>query len=147
MEYADLIQKHEYELIVDEVIEPLELLEVPQEIARMLKESNTYTLNENGRVVWDERYKTAPVDSKSIERIRSLSDSRTLKELLDQKGQVRSFVKFHFFQMFHCYSKVHLLTYLFNGSKLKGMLQATNMEYDVQSIEQVEGEYILSDSF
>lgn len=145
-DYGDFIRKYRYELIIDEVIEPIELIKTPKGIARMLKASNTYSLNEHGRVVWNEEYLEEDVDSESTRRLRALSESRTIKEITNVTGDVIGFMKFHYFQMFHCYQKVHILTYLFNGSKLKGMFQATRIKYKIVSVKEVDGEYELVDS-
>lgn len=145
--FSKWIRKYSYELIIDEVIDAVEYYSMAKGTIRALKDSNTYMLDDRGRVKWNESYSNESYESEKVSKLRSLSESRTVKELYDKNGEAYGFVKYHYFQILESFSKVHILTFMFKGSLLKGMFEVSSMRYEIKTINEIDGRLELVDEF
>lgn len=130
-ETKDLIQKQNYTLILDEVIDLFQTVKLHNGDIEMLLR-NKVAEKKGDEVVWaDNEYKGIVFDE-----IMHMSQS---KNLIDFDGVI-------FFwsvpqDVFLCFSEVYILTYLFEYQMLKYFFEARNLEYELIGVRKEKDAY------
>lgn len=118
----DYIDKFkDYVLILDEVVDPLEILSISVKDILMLIESNNIMVNEDKSVSF--------IDREYVGRF------SFLKEMCDTSNVFLisdTFLVWNFpIEIFKGFKRIEILTYLFEGSILSSYFKYNNIEYDV----------------
>lgn len=114
-----------YTLILDETISPVQIYKLEhKDDLPMLKDTGCVTIEEEGKVIWQADYKDT-----SFNKIRNLSRADSLfcvdNVLIWQYPP----------DIFKLFSKVYVLTYLFDGSLMKSYFDYHQIEYTKASVE------------
>ena len=136
-ETKELIRKHKYVLVLDEVVDVIHEAEICKYDIGILKRSNA-VVEEDGIVKWvDEDY-----EQEGRER------GRFREEMLQAKSQ--NFLVFdddYFFWaippgLFTCFEDVYVLTYLFRAQTLRCFFELYGIEYEIIGVNKVGDQYL-----
>lgn len=134
----EIIQKKEYVLILDEV---LDAVTVYQGVARddllLLQEARFLFIGDAGRIIWNEKVQD------SITRFDDLKYFAMNKLAFSTDGS--NVVTVFNPNIFKVFSEVYVLTYLFEGSIMKPYFQLAQIDYQIYNICKNAGVYNLSE--
>ena len=116
---------NEYTLILDEVVEPLEILSISHSDIEILINSNRIKINEDTSVEF--------IDEEYIGKFSFLKDLCNTSNVFLVSD---TFLVWNFpVEIFKSFKKVEILTYLFEGSILSSYFKANNISYKIDKID------------
>ena len=126
------ISEQGYTLILDEVLDMFDMIDLADSDIKLLEDSNNIKCNDNGEIEWvNESY-----DFGRFSDIHKASESHTL---------VRYPKGFYFWQIpmdiFTCFKRVIVLTYMFEYQPLRYFLQVHNIPYSFIGVKPSGGTY------
>lgn len=152
LEMLDMVKKHEYILIMDEVIDIMKKAEFPVLDVRVLVEADMVRLNEDTltyEYIGGEDYANGDGYFPDICR---LARCNNLYLCTDKGTQYNRRDACYYFLLpldfIRAFKEVYVLTYLFEGSELWAMCEAFDIHYEYIGIEKIDRGtgYILSDT-
>lgn len=132
----DALRQNRYTLILDEVIDAVSpfRFEGKQDFQYLL-ENHDIEVDSSGLIHWI----GSDLDTR-FDDVRILAKNQCLFTV-DGK-----FFLWHFpHDVFELFDKVYILTYLFNGSIMQAYFDMYHIEYEIKSITQKDGKYLISD--
>jgi hypothetical protein len=116
---------NDYVLILDEVVEPLEILSISHSDIEILVNSNRIKINEDTSVDF--------IDEEYIGKFNFLKDLCNTSNVFLVSD---TFLVWNFpVEIFKSFKKIEILTYLFEGSILSSYFKANNISYKVDKID------------
>ena len=139
-ESHEYIQRGNYTLILDEVLDVISPYNIKQDALRVLFESDWATIDEEGFLVWNEDVELTTGDD-TFEEVKRLAENRSLI-CVNQKILLWRYPP----EVFSMFNKIYILTYLFEASILSAYFKFNNIEYTKNSVlKDDNGEYTLCD--
>lgn len=135
------IKKHDYTLILDEVMEVVKITQLSKSDYDMLLETNSIRIADNGRVQWlNDNYEG------SFDWFKEYAlASQLYKHSSEDTDKVAFFVWQFPAEIFKYFKEVYILTYLFDGQIQKYYFDMHELKYEYKQIEVIDGEYTLVD--
>lgn len=134
-ELIDDIEKSEYTLILDEVMNVINQIDITKNDLKLLVESNIISLNDDTTINWmDDSYDGKFNDMKNLAKRDNLYllNNTFLFWTLDKN-------------LFNAFSKIYIMTYLFDGQIQKYYYDLHEFEYEKMSVIKKDGFYELVD--
>ncbi|PEF92569.1 hypothetical protein COL10_03485 [Bacillus cereus] len=140
-EVIELIRSSDYELILDEALEVIELQSLKESDYNLLLESDLIIVNEdNRRIIWNdsEEYEGR------FEDIKIMAERGNLYLHTRNSGKSNVLLVWTFpIQVFTAFSKVFNLTYMFEGQLQYYYFKMFNVQFEYKSVEKLNGKYEL----
>jgi hypothetical protein len=135
-----ILEKNEYTLILDEVIDPLEPINITKSDINILKNSNSIKIDSTGKVFWkNEEYEE---EFKKTNRFNDIKIACERERLYSNEKQ-SIFVEMISPKLFKSFENIYVLTYLFEGQILKYYFDYFNMKYQLYSVKKESNQYKL----
>lgn len=128
-----LLKEKEYELILDETTEPIEIIKTSKTDMLAYINNKIFSIDKDGSVIWsdsEDNYDGRYPELKKMAESKSLKIYGDIKNTENLKLMVWTYPK----EIFECFTKIFVLTYLFDGSLLKNYFDLYNITYKKLSI-------------
>lgn len=133
-ETMELLKMQDYVLILDEVLEVVEPVNIKKDDIDLLLNNKTIKVLENEKINW--------IDKTYVGNFNTFKNMCINQTVIFYKGKMM--LRLFPCEVFDCFSDTYILTYLFEGSRLKSYLDIYNKEYlyyKLQDNQIVEGKY------
>lgn len=140
-EILEYLRKYNYTLILDEVINVIEIKNLSKADYDMLLETNSISIDDNGKVVWqNDNY------NGSFDWFKEYALAGQLYKHKSQDTDKKAFFVWQFpVEIFKYFKEVYILTYLFDGQIQKYYFDMHGLKYEYKQIEQIDDKYVLVD--
>ncbi|MCI2908888.1 hypothetical protein [Staphylococcus hominis] len=135
-----ILEKQGYTLILDEVIDPIEPVDITKSDINILKNSNSIEIDSTGKVFWmNQEYND---EFKKTNRFNDIKTACERERLYSNEKQ-SIFVEMISPKLFKSFENIYVLTYLFEGQILKYYFDYFNMKYQLHSVKKENNQYQL----
>lgn len=141
IEILQHIKKHNYTLVLDEVMNVVEIMDISKSDFEMLLQTESICISSDGKVQWlKDNY------NGSFDWIKKYALAGQLYKHPSNDTQKVALLVWQFpFEVFKYFKEVYILTYLFDGQIQKYYFDFHNLSYSYKQVQKIDGKYELID--